>query len=275
MEVKNINPAWLDKTHPNFERWQRARELSIERGKFVYSVINQINQTENLSVLDLGSGEGGTTKVFSENNFVTSFDLSLVRLKRQSENFNCLLNVNGDALNLPFANKSFDLIIVQDVIEHLTNTQKFYSELKRVLKNKGIIFLSTPNKFSIFNILNDPHFGLPVVSLLKRKSIKKYFLKYFRKSDYMRSDIAQLFSLNDIQRIFQNDFNISLNSRFAVSELFKGNKGIVWSDFHLKIMGLCKTIKLDWLINKLSDDNFGIINKYFTPTYYLLLNRKL
>ncbi|MFZ2322334.1 MAG: class I SAM-dependent methyltransferase [Ignavibacteriaceae bacterium] len=275
MEVKNINPVWLDKTHPNFERWQRARELSIERGKFVYSVINQINQTENLFVLDLGSGEGGTTKVFSENNFVTSFDLSLVRLKRQSENFNCLLNVNGDALNLPFANKSFDLIIVQDVIEHLTNTQKFYSELKRVLKNKGIIFLSTPNKFSIFNILNDPHFGLPVVSLLKRKSIKKYFLKYFRKSDYMRLDIAQLFSLNDIQRIFQNDFNISLNSRFAVSELFKGNKGIVWSDFHLKIMGLCKTIKLDWLINKLSDDNFGIINKYFTPTYYLLLNRKL
>lgn len=275
MEIKSINSSWLDKTHPNFERWQRARELSIERGKFVYSVINQINQTKNLSVLDLGSGEGGTTKVFSENNFVTSFDLSLVRLKRQSENFNCLLNVNGDALNLPFANKSFDLIIVQDVIEHLTNTQKFYSELKRVLKNKGIIFLSTPNKFSIFNILNDPHFGLPVVSLLKRKSIKKYFLKYFRKSDYMRSDIAQLFSLNDIQRIFQNDFNISLNSRFAVSELFKGNKGIVWSDFHLKIMWLCKTIKLDWLINKLSDDNFGIINKYFTPTYYLLLNRKL
>ena len=275
MEVKDINPAWLDKTHPNFERWQRARELSIERGKFVYSVINQINQTENLSVLDLGSGEGGSTKVFSENNFVTSFDLSLVRLKRQSENFNYLLNVNGDALNLPFFDKSFDLIIVQDVIEHLTNTQSFYSELKRVLKNKGIIFLSTPNKFSIFNILNDPHFGLPVVSLLRRKSIKEYFLKYFRKKDYMRSDIAQLFSLNELMKIFQNDFNISLNTKFVVNELFKGNKGIVWSDFHLKIIGLCKTIRLDWLINKLSNDNFGIINKYFTPTYYLLLNRKL
>ena len=275
MEVKDINPAWLDKTHPNFERWQRARELSIERGKFVYSVINQINQTENLSVLDLGSGEGGSTKVFSENNFVTSFDLSLVRLKRQSENFNYLLNVNGDALNLPFFDKSFDLIIVQDVIEHLTNTQSFYSELKRVLKNKGIIFLSTPNKFSIFNSLNDPHFGLPVVSLLRRKSIKEYFLKYFRKKDYMRSDIAQLFSLNELMKIFQNDFNISLNTKFVVNELFKGNKGIVWSDFHLKIIGLCKTIRLDWLINKLSNDNFGIINKYFTPTYYLLLNRKL
>ena len=275
MEVKDINPAWLDKTHPNFERWQRARELSIERGKFVYSVINQINQNENLSVLDLGSGEGGSTKVFSENNFVTSFDLSLVRLKRQSENFNYLLNVNGDALNLPFFDKSFDLIIVQDVIEHLTNTQSFYSELKRVLKNKGIIFLSTPNKFSIFNILNDPHFGLPVVSLLRRKSIKEYFLKYFRKKDYMRSDIAQLFSLNELMKIFQNDFNISLNTKFVVNELFKGNKGIVWSDFHLKIIGLCKTIRLDWLINKLSNDNFGIINKYFTPTYYLLLNRKL
>ncbi len=86
MEVKEINPAWLDESHPNFKRWKRAREVSIERGKFVSSIINQQLDTKNLSVLDLGSGEGGTSKVFSENNFVVSFDLSLTRLKRQKEN---------------------------------------------------------------------------------------------------------------------------------------------------------------------------------------------
>ena len=81
--MKNQNPAWLNKSHPNYSRWQRARELSSERGKFVNSIVNQKVNTKNLCVLDLGSGEGGTSRVFAENNFVVSFDLSFVRLQRQ------------------------------------------------------------------------------------------------------------------------------------------------------------------------------------------------
>ena len=306
MEVKENNPIWLNKSHPNFKRWQHARDLSIERGKFVKSVINQQIKTKNLSVLDLGSGEGGTSKVFSVDNFVVSIDLSLIRLQRQfysvipkessteesvtimgnrflsrqvgiemtvTENISFLKRVNGSALQLPFANSTFDLIIIQDVIEHLINTSDFYSEVKRVLKSNGAIYLSTPNKFSIINILNDPHFGLPVLSLLKRESIKKYFLKHFRKDDYNRTDIAQLFSLNELLHLFKKDYKISLYTKFSIQELFNGNKGIVWSDFHLKLITFCKLIKLDWLLIKLANDKIGLINKYFTPTYYFSLRR--
>ena len=299
MEVKEINPAWLDESHPNFNRWKRAREVSVERGKFVSSIINQQLDTKDLSVLDLGSGEGGTSKVFSENNFIVSFDLSLIRLQRQissviskegfyptekssTNNKTRFLSsfemtkpelVNGSALQLPFSNHSFDLIIIQDVIEHLSNTADFYSEVKRILKTNGYIYLSTPNKLSIFNILNDPHFGLPVLSLLKRKSIKKYFLKQFRKDDYYRTDIAQLFSLNELINLFKNDFEIKLYTKFSIQELFNGNKGIVWSDFHLKLIAFCKLIKLDRLLIKLANDKIGLINKYFTPTFYFVFKK--
>lgn len=299
MEVKEINPAWLDESHPNFNRWKRAREVSVERGKFVSSIINQQLDTKDLSVLDLGSGEGGTSKVFSENNFIVSFDLSLIRLQRQissviskegfyptekssTNNKTRFLSsfemtkpelVNGSALQLPFSNHSFDLIIIQDVIEHLTNTAVFYSEVKRILKTNGYIYLSTPNKLSIFNILNDPHFGLPVLSLLKRESIKKYFLKQFRIDDYNRTDIAQLLSLNGLINLFKNDFEIKLYTKFSVRELFNGNKGIVWSDFHLKLIAFCKLIKLDWLLIKLANDKIGLINKYFTPTFYFVFKK--
>ncbi|MBK7498687.1 MAG: class I SAM-dependent methyltransferase [Ignavibacteriales bacterium] len=299
MEVKEINAAWLDESHPNFNRWKRAREVSVERGKFVSSIINQQLDTKDLSVLDLGSGEGGTSKVFSENNFIVSFDLSLIRLQRQissviskegfyptekssTNNKTRFLSsfemtkpelVNGSALQLPFSNHSFDLIIIQDVIEHLTNTAAFYSEVKRILKTNGYIYLSTPNKLSIFNILNDPHFGLPVLSLLKRESIKKYFLKQFRKDDYNRTDIAQLLSLNGLINLFKNDFEIKLYTKFSVQELFNGNKGIVWSDFHLKLIAFCKLIKLDWLLIKLANDKIGLINKYFTPTFYFVFKK--
>lgn len=301
MEVKEINAAWLDESHPNFSRWKRAREVSIERGKFVSSIINQQLDTKNLSVLDLGSGEGGTSKVFSKNKIVVSFDLSLTRLKRQKGNFipkkssteesatpfrNRILSrqiefkmtepelVNGSALQLPFSNHSFDLIIIQDVIEHLTDITDFYSEVKRILKGNGVIYLSTPNKLSVFNFITDPHFGLPFIAILKRQSIKKYFLKHFRKEDYNRTDIAQLFSLNELINLFKNDFEIKLYAKFSVQELFTGNKGIVWSDFHLKLIALCKFIKLDWAIKKIANDRLGIINKYITPTFYFTLCKK-
>ena len=364
MEVKEQNPAWLNESHPNYLRWKRARDLSLARGRFVKSIINQKVTTKNLSILDLGSGEGGTAKVFSENNFIVSFDLSLVRLMRQKEivipakgipteevllkyektshraksrwkfikkcssssplrltyvNFRSgseevesptensgfsfrhfdpdlsgeksessvgedfsledsiemteVSYINGNALQLPFSNHSFDLIIIQDVIEHLSEVTNFYIEIKRVLKPNGIIYLSTPNKFSIFNFISDPHFGLPIISTLKRESIKKYFLKYFRKNDYNRTDIAQLLSLKDLKNIFQNDFELSLQTKFSVQELFKGNKGIVWSSFHLKLISFCKSIKIDWIITKIANDKFGVVNKYFTPTFYIILRR--
>jgi len=315
MEVNPDNPAWLEKSHPNFLRWKKARELSIDRGKFVSSVIKQQLQTKNLIVLDLGSGEGGTSKVFSDGNFVVSFDLSLIRLQRQKEDIilskECESSnkkseirichfdqreksesniegdfsvensfemthknlVNGTALQLPFSDNSFDLIIIQDVIEHLTDVNEFYSEVKRVLKSKGTVYLSTPNKFSIFNFIADPHFGLPLVSLLNRDWIKKYFLKYFRKDDYNRTDIAQLFSLNDVTNLFKNDFEIKLHTKFSVTELFNGNKGIVWSNFHLKLIAFCKVIRFDKVIIKIANDKIGLLNQYFTPTFYIILKK--
>ena len=273
MEIKNQIPAWLDESHPNFVRWKHARDLSIERGKFVFSIVTRKVQKKKLSVLDLGSGEGGTAKVFSEDNFVVSLDLSLARLKRQSENSFDFQRVNGSALILPFANHSFDLIIIQDVIEHLAGTNDFYFEVKRVLKSNGNIYLSTPNKFSMFNFISDPHFGLPVISILKRETIKKYVLKYFRKNDFDRNDIAQLFSLSELINLFKNDFNISLQTKYSVQEIFNGNNGIVWSDFHLKLIALCKFLKLDWLLNKIANDEFGVLNKYFAPTFYVTLKK--
>jgi SAM-dependent methyltransferase len=297
VEVKAKNPAWLDESHPNFLRWKRARELSIERGKFVRSIINQQIRTTNLNVLDLGSGEGGTSRVFSADNFVVSLDLSLIRLQRQridvissesssekssTNDKNRFLHavemtkqelVNGSALKLPFANSTFDFIIIQDVIEHLTDVTDFYSEIKRILKTNGSIYLSTPNKLSIFNFFNDPHFGLPIVSILKRESIKKYFLKHFRKDDYNRTDISQLFSLNELLNLFKKDYEISLHTKYSVQELFNGNKGIVWSDFHLKLITFCKFIKLDKVLIKIANDKAEILNKYFTPTFYIVLKK--
>jgi ubiquinone/menaquinone biosynthesis C-methylase UbiE len=50
-----------------------------------------------------------------------------------------------DAQQLPFPEKSFDVVICFEVIEHLDNPRLFLSESKRVLRSNGIFLCSTPN----------------------------------------------------------------------------------------------------------------------------------
>ena len=47
--------------------------------------------------------------------------------------------------NLPFGNDHFDVVICDDVIEHLVEMDNFAREIHRVIKGGGLIFLSTSN----------------------------------------------------------------------------------------------------------------------------------
>lgn len=273
MEVNKTSlPAWLNKNHPNYERWKRAREISEERGRFVETVISKEIIPTGLRILDLGSGEGGTAKILSGKNDVVSFDVNAERLLRQGKN--SFQKVLGDSKNLPFTSKSFDVIILQDVIEHLQHKSKTIISLHSLLKKNGIIYLSTPNKFSIFNIIADPHWGVPFISLLKRESIKKYFLGTFRKAETARKDIAELSSLKNLLSLFEAKFEVKLFTFHSVKELFNGNKGIVWSSFHLKLVGAANKLKIGSLITLIANDKPGLINKFFTPTFYMILKIK-
>jgi len=269
MEIKE-SPPWLNPRHPNFERWKQAREISEERGKFAKLIISRFIKCEGLNILELGSGEGGTASVFSKDNKFISLDLSLLRLQRQRDT---IIRINADTHRLPFKNSFFDLIILQDVIEHLPYNNGLLHYLSNFLKKNGIIYLSTPNRYSLLNILSDPHFGLPFISLLKRHQIKKYFLPLFRKEDSFRNDIAQLLSLKELKKM-SGDYEMSLNTKISISELIKGNKGVVWSSFHVGLLNIIVRTGLDKLIVKAANDRESFLNHFLTPTFYLILKRK-
>jgi SAM-dependent methyltransferase len=264
------SPSWLNAEHPNFERWKRAREISEERGKFVKLIISKFIKCEQLDILELGSGEGGTASVFSRDNRFISLDLSLLRLKRQPDS---IVRINADAQRLPFKHSTFDLIILQDVIEHLPSNIGLLGYLSGFVKKDGIIFISTPNRFSLFNIIADPHFGLPLISVMRREQIKKYVLPLIRKEDSLRNDIAQLLSLKELKQM-SGDYEVILNTKFAVSELIKGNKGVIWSGFHIRLLNIILWTGLDKLMLKGANDKGSLLNYFFTPTFYLILKRK-
>ena len=265
---REYNPA-----HPNYERWQKARDLSDERAKFVECVLSSELDANGLKILDVGAGEGSTSKILSKNNFVFSLEPKSERIKK-IEKTNSLQPVIAEGLKLPFQTSSFDLIILQDVIEHLDVNKKLIDDLTCLLNTDGFIYLSTPNRFSIFNVMSDPHWGIPFLALLNRDLIKKYFLKYFRKSDYNRNDIAELLSLNDLFDLFSKNFDIKICTKFSVNYLLNGGKGLVWSKFHLRLVKAVNSLGLKKLLIQIANDKPGIINKFFTPTFYIILTKK-
>ncbi len=270
LNVDQGKAVWLNPEHPNFERWSRGRNLAKERAEVARDIISSVKTCEKLDILDLGSGEGGTSSLFAGSNKVISYDLSLLRLKcqkRSNQNYH-LINGNGEFL--PFYDSAFDLIILQDVIEHTAKRDLLINELSRVLKKDGIIYLSTPNKYSVFNIISDPHWGIPFLSLFKRPVIYKYFLRLFRNADLGRNDIAELLSLRELKNLLK-DYRFQINTKDIVHLLSKDSRGILWSSFHIFLYDILKKSGLFFLVEKLTNNRSGFINNFITPTFYIIL----
>ena len=57
--------------------------------------------------------------------------------------------VDYDGVKLPFEDNSFDVVTMFDVIEHITNIDRFIrEEVRRVLRECGILLFQTPNKYT-------------------------------------------------------------------------------------------------------------------------------
>ncbi|MFQ5578179.1 MAG: class I SAM-dependent methyltransferase, partial [Anaerolineae bacterium] len=67
--------------------------------------------------------------------------------------------LQASALQLPFADQTFDFVFSSQVIEHVPSVAAFLAEVKRVLSPTGFCLITTPNKtlFTPLKTGNNPH----------------------------------------------------------------------------------------------------------------------
>jgi len=122
-------------------------------------------------MLDFGSGFGGLTAVLSAEGFhVDSFDINedvIPSLKYWQLEYNLPFRLNPYDFVESSEVIQYDLCILRDVLEHIEDINVF----SRVLNHSNRIFLTTPNRYSFFQLPFDPHYGLPIVSMLTNRSI--------------------------------------------------------------------------------------------------------
>ncbi|MBI3978495.1 MAG: methyltransferase domain-containing protein [Chloroflexi bacterium] len=101
-------------------------------------------------VLDLGSGDGALTWLLAaEGARAIGVDLSTIGLQLGRREFArrgraTSIFTAARADQLPFADRSFDTVVMCEVIEHVEDPTRVLAEVTRVLAANGILLLSTP-----------------------------------------------------------------------------------------------------------------------------------
>lgn len=99
------------------------------------------------SLLDAGCGTGiysiSLSKKFRK---INAIDISEEKIRHLVKNapIKNIFFEKQDLCKLKFKNNSFDVIICSDVLEHIKNDEKAFSELARVLKNGGTLLITVP-----------------------------------------------------------------------------------------------------------------------------------
>jgi ubiquinone/menaquinone biosynthesis C-methylase UbiE len=126
--------------------------VTYQRCQFAYEYALDI--VKGKKVLDLGCGLAyGTAQMASKALEVTGVDYDAGTISGNQQHYVDIKNlkfIRSAVPPLPFPDHSFDVVTMFQFIEHIRNRKELLRECNRVLKNDGILVVTTPNAVKSF-----------------------------------------------------------------------------------------------------------------------------
>lgn len=139
-----MKPSKISK-HPKYKTKNLISKFLVNKFyNCIYSIVNKIKIE---SVIDLGCGEGHLLNFLSphlQNKYCAAIDFDENEVKDAKNNLlNCDVT-KASIYNVPYPDRSFDLVICTEVLEHLDSPDVAISEIKRL--SKKYVILSVPRE---------------------------------------------------------------------------------------------------------------------------------
>ncbi|MEF8698326.1 MAG: class I SAM-dependent methyltransferase [Candidatus Accumulibacter sp. UW26] len=150
--------GWDHTSHPDFLDYYEQQSLSpatLERFEKVCDKARTLlagadGRTGMLQVLDVGCGAGTQARLWARlGHQVHGLDVNapLIEVARQrarEEQLEIEFAI-GSATDLPYADRSMDVCLLPELLEHVVDWQRCLDESARILKPGGLLYLSTTN----------------------------------------------------------------------------------------------------------------------------------
>ena len=172
----------------NFDTWKKLYAGEYPRGFLIIDTLRKYApefEVGGARVLDVGCGDAGALIAFAEQGAlcagIESYEPSLERGRLRAADHGVDVDLRkGVAEAIPFADASFDLVLLDNVLEHVNDRPLTLREVRRVLKPGGLLYMVTPKPFALYSLWNDPHYDLAGLVLMPRSMQIWYFEKVRR-----------------------------------------------------------------------------------------------
>lgn len=128
-----------------------STKLFDSRRKYILEIAKYVAEKGEMNILDLGCGEEtyieNLVKISGINLYGVDISDFVIDLhKRAYQDHSNVRFIACPAEELPFDEGYFDLVICDELIEHVPKAEILLDEIGRVIKKDGILIISTPNR---------------------------------------------------------------------------------------------------------------------------------
>ena len=119
-------------------------------------------------------------------------DHALIKAVKDSENKN-VSYLASDTMQLPFADKSIDLIICNHVYEHVPDAERLFSEIYRVLTAEGVCYFGAASRLTLI----EPHYNLVFLSWLP-KYLAHFYMRLAGKGEFYYENLRTYWGIKKL-----------------------------------------------------------------------------
>ncbi|GMR05151.1 MAG: hypothetical protein BMS9Abin23_1093 [Thermodesulfobacteriota bacterium] len=127
----------------DFFRESEFKELLSKYSKVFGEVESRYGFSRDTKILDLGCGATCPSVLFTRGVKYGVDPLAKEFLEKDREKLSGKIRLlTGSGENIPFADGFFDVVLCRNALDHMDNVDQVMREIKRVVKDKGLVILS-------------------------------------------------------------------------------------------------------------------------------------
>jgi 2-polyprenyl-3-methyl-5-hydroxy-6-metoxy-1,4-benzoquinol methylase len=127
-----------------FGTFEHANTLQLERAAHILSALHSF-ELDKPRILDFGCGPGWLSNILSTFGPTVGIDLSPQAIADAKKRY---LGPQFDAVDVfrwEYIPKSFDVVVSQEVIEHVEDQPRYIEMISELLTDRGLLILTVPN----------------------------------------------------------------------------------------------------------------------------------